>query len=203
MVSRPPETLPDRFPHHLSNSRAPRSKKNAGLCLSKKPRRVRRPQAANQVKSCSAGACTWQNILLALQVWNLSAKGRQILGPPRKPSGTVCVGRGDARERAEVSLSGGTGAERTLRRRARGRVQPFRKSGLSHFFEKAAPCRAHNLSASSRQIPHLQGEKCFQPRTRHGRKQISCLLCLRARNSARFFRQAEPRVLLRTRGSAV
>ena len=30
-------------------------------------------------KSFSAGACTWQKILLRLQVWNLSAKGREIM----------------------------------------------------------------------------------------------------------------------------
>ena len=30
----------------------------------KKPRRVRRPQAANRVKLFSAGACTWQKIPL-------------------------------------------------------------------------------------------------------------------------------------------
>ena len=41
------------------------------LCLRRriqfveKPRRVRRPEAANRVKSFSAGACTWQKILLA------------------------------------------------------------------------------------------------------------------------------------------
>ena len=30
-------------------------------------------------KSFSAGACTWRKILLTLQVWNLSACGRQIM----------------------------------------------------------------------------------------------------------------------------
>jgi hypothetical protein len=30
-------------------------------------------------KSFSAGACTWQKILLRLQVWNLAAKGGQIM----------------------------------------------------------------------------------------------------------------------------
>ena len=99
---------------------APAVKTAGAVSVSKKPRRVRRPQAANQVKSCSAAACTWQNILLALQVWNLSACGRQNLGPPRKPSKAVCVGKGDARERVKVSPSGGTGAERTLRRRPAG-----------------------------------------------------------------------------------
>ena len=34
---------------------------------------------AKKVKSFSAGACTWQKILLRLQVWNLSAIGRQIM----------------------------------------------------------------------------------------------------------------------------
>ena len=84
------------------------------------------------------------------------------------------------------------------------------KKWRGHFFEKAAPCCAQNLFAYCEQIPHLQGEKCFQPRTRRGRKQISYLLRLRARlrsrwqlccltdaayplrvNSARLFRYAE------------
>ena len=39
------------------------------------------------------------------------------MGPPRKPSEAVFVGRGEARERAEFSPSGGNGAERTLLRR--------------------------------------------------------------------------------------
>ena len=42
----------------------------AGFRLSNMPRRVRRPQTANQVKSFSAGACTWQKILLAERVSN-------------------------------------------------------------------------------------------------------------------------------------
>ena len=32
-----------------------------------------------KLKSFSAGACTWQKILLRLQVWNLYAKGVQIM----------------------------------------------------------------------------------------------------------------------------
>ena len=44
----------------------------------KKPRRVCR-FSGKKTKSFSAGACTWQKILLRLQVWNLSAKGRQIM----------------------------------------------------------------------------------------------------------------------------
>ena len=47
--------------------------------LSKKPRRVCRPQAANQVRSFSPGACTWAKILLSSQVWNLFAPGEQIM----------------------------------------------------------------------------------------------------------------------------
>ena len=47
--------------------------------LSKKPRRVCRPQAANQVRSFSPGACTWAKILLSLQVWNLFAFSEQIM----------------------------------------------------------------------------------------------------------------------------
>jgi hypothetical protein len=43
--------------------------------VSKKTRGVRRPQAVNQVKVCSAAASMWQNILLALQAWNWSACG--------------------------------------------------------------------------------------------------------------------------------
>jgi len=31
------------------------------------------------VKTFSAGACTWQKILLKLQVWNLFAIGEQIM----------------------------------------------------------------------------------------------------------------------------
>ena len=45
--------------------------------VSKKPRRVCRPQAANKVRSFSAGACTWQKIPYRLQVCELSAKGGQ------------------------------------------------------------------------------------------------------------------------------
>ena len=30
-------------------------------------------------KPCSAGACTWRNILYRLQVWNLSTCGGQIM----------------------------------------------------------------------------------------------------------------------------
>ncbi len=45
--------------------------------MSKKPRRVCRPQAANKVRSFSAGACTWQKIPYRLQVCELSAKGGQ------------------------------------------------------------------------------------------------------------------------------
>ena len=30
-------------------------------------------------KQCSAGACTWRNILYRLQVWNLSPTGGQIM----------------------------------------------------------------------------------------------------------------------------
>ena len=30
-------------------------------------------------KPCSAGACTWRNILYRLQVWNLSPVGGQIM----------------------------------------------------------------------------------------------------------------------------
>jgi hypothetical protein len=47
--------------------------------LSKKPRRVCRPQAANKMESFFAGACTWQKILLSLQVWNLFAFSEQIM----------------------------------------------------------------------------------------------------------------------------
>ena len=45
----------------------------------KKPRRVR-PQAGRiKSQSFSVRACTWQKIQLRLQVWNLSAAGRQIV----------------------------------------------------------------------------------------------------------------------------
>ena len=131
-VAHSPAAAHRPIPVHPKTGEAPLMRR---LSVSKKPRRVRRPRAAKSVKSCSAAACTWQKILFALQVWNLSAAGRQNLGPSRKPSEAVCVGRGNARERTEVSPSGGTGAERTLRRRARGRVQPFRKSGRGHFFD--------------------------------------------------------------------
>ena len=47
--------------------------------MSRKPRRVCRPQAANQMQSFLAGACTWPKILLGLQVWNLFAFSEQIL----------------------------------------------------------------------------------------------------------------------------
>ena len=54
-------------------------KTSPGTCQSvKKPRRVCRPQAANQLRSF-AGACTWQKILLSLQVWNLFAFSEQIM----------------------------------------------------------------------------------------------------------------------------
>ena len=35
-----------------------------------------------------------------------------------------------------------------------------------------AVCCAHNLPANGRQIPHLQPEMCFRPRTRRGRKRF-------------------------------
>ena len=35
--------------------------------------------AQNKVQIFSAGACTWQKILLRLQVWKLSAAGRQFM----------------------------------------------------------------------------------------------------------------------------
>ena len=38
-----------------------------------------------------------------------------------------------------------------------------------------AVCCAHNLFAIGEQIPHLQPEKCFRPRTRRGRKRIAHL----------------------------
>ena len=37
----------------------------------------------------------------------------------------------------------------------------FSKKWLRPLFRKAAPCRAHNLSAYSGQIPHLQGRSIF------------------------------------------
>ena len=49
------------------------------MILSKKPRRVCRPQAANQERSFSPGACTWAKILLSLHVWNLFAFSEQIM----------------------------------------------------------------------------------------------------------------------------
>ena len=36
-------------------------------------------KAANKVESFSAAACTWTKTRLRLQVWNLSAFGRQIM----------------------------------------------------------------------------------------------------------------------------
>ena len=63
----------------LSQKSKPPAKPEVLMRLSKKPRRVCRPQAANQVRSFSPGACTWAKILLSLQVWNLFAFGEQIL----------------------------------------------------------------------------------------------------------------------------
>ena len=52
-----------------------------------KPRRVCRPQAAKKLESFSAGACTWQKILLRLQVWNLFACANKLCAQqPAKPS---------------------------------------------------------------------------------------------------------------------
>ena len=61
------------------NASKPPAKPEVLMRLSKKPRRVCRPQAANQVRSFSPGACTWAKILLSLQVWNLSAFSEQIM----------------------------------------------------------------------------------------------------------------------------
>ena len=53
--------------------------RGCGSVCQKKPRRVCRPQAANEMESFFAGACTWQKILLSLQVWNLFAFSEQIM----------------------------------------------------------------------------------------------------------------------------
>jgi hypothetical protein len=39
--------------------------------------------------------------------------------------------------------------------------------------KRLAVCRAHNLFAGSKQIPHLQTEKYFLPGTRPGKKWIA------------------------------
>ena len=58
----------------------PRTKYVRGIFIPvKKPRRACRPQAANKMESFFAGACTWQKILLSLQVWNLFAFSEQIM----------------------------------------------------------------------------------------------------------------------------
>ena len=54
----------------------PKFRKNAAQ-HAKKPRRVCRPQAANKVKSFSAGACTWQKIPYSLRSVRV--------GRPRRP----------------------------------------------------------------------------------------------------------------------
>ena len=52
------------------------------LSVSKKSRRVRRPQAANGDKSCSAATCAWRNILLRLSVCEVYAKGVHLVRAP-------------------------------------------------------------------------------------------------------------------------
>ena len=61
-------------------------------------------------------------------------------------------------------------AESVRPRRRRGRS--LSKKWQSHFFEKAAVCRAQGLSACGGQTQHLQPEKCFLRRTCHRGNQI-------------------------------
>lgn len=61
-------------------------------------------------------------------------------------------------------------AESVRPRRRRGRS--LSKKWQSHFFEKAAVCRAQGLSACGGQTQHLQPEKCFPRRTCHRGNQI-------------------------------
>ena len=50
-----------------------------------------------------------------------------------------------------------------------------------------AVCCAHNLFALGEQIPHLQPEKCFSPRTRRGRKRFELYSPLSRRTLRGFF----------------
>ena len=95
----------------------------------KKPRRVRRPQAANRVKSFSAATCAWLKILLTLQVWNLSASGRQNPGLPRK--------RKQSGLRGERSRKGADGGFAVRRNRSRADFAATSAAGCS-LFEKVA-----------------------------------------------------------------
>ena len=46
------------------------------------------------------------------------------------------------------------------------------EKGLRPFPPDSAACCAHNLFAVGEQIPHLQSERCFRPRTRRGQKRF-------------------------------
>ena len=54
----------------------------------------------------------------------------------------------------------------------RGLRQRLSKNPFGLFRQFFAVCCAHNLFAIGEQIPHLQPEKCFRPRTRRGRKRF-------------------------------
>ena len=55
------------------------------------------------------------------------------------------------------------------------------------FRQVFAVCCAHNLFAVGEQIPHLQPEKCFRPRTRRGRKRFELYLLLMQQTLRGFF----------------
>ena len=74
------------FPPFLMGERGPAGgekkapRRRSGRCsVSKKSRRVRRPQAANGDKSCSAATCAWRNILLRLSVCEVYALGVHLV----------------------------------------------------------------------------------------------------------------------------
>ena len=99
------------------------------------------------MKSFSAGACTWQKILLALQVWNLSDADRQNLGPPRKRKRSGL--RGERRRK-------GAGAGFAVRRnRSRADFAVTSVAGCS-LFEKVASATSSIVKCAS-----LMGARIF------------------------------------------
>ena len=91
----------------------------------KKPRRVRRPQAANRIKSFSAAT---PSAILAAQ--------------PLRPTLKICRRHIFKRCGVAENTSHSASVEFVCFRQtnyARSRVQPFRKSGRSHFFENKRP----------------------------------------------------------------
>ena len=66
-----------KYQPHWGNAARPRTVPSGTLPACKKPRRVRRPQAAKRCGLCFAATCAWRKIPYRLQVYKLRAAGAQ------------------------------------------------------------------------------------------------------------------------------